>query len=111
MVRPSSRQDGRVPERRKGGNLSERELAAKLADQSADGVIAVTETLGDLLHRQFFDHDGTQDFILALEWIAGLQEEGTRGCGIHAAGSGCGVFISGDWPKRYRTRCPSINAN
>lgn len=104
MVRSSNRQDGRVPERRKGGKLSLCELAAKLADQGADGVVAVTEALGDFLHRQFLDHDGTEYLILALEWIARLQEKGTRECGIHAAGSGCGVFISGDGSKRYRTR-------
>ena len=104
MVRSSSRQDGHVPERRKGGKLSGCELAAKLADQGADGVVAVTEALSDFLHRQFFDDDGTQHFVMALEWIAGLKEEGTNECGIHAASSGCGVFFSGDWSKRYRTQ-------
>lgn len=101
MVQPSNRLDGHAPARRKGGKLSGRELTAKLADQGTDGVVAITETLGDVLHRQFFDHDGTQDFVLALAWIARLQEEGTHACGIHAAGSDCGVFISGDGSKRY----------
>ena len=107
----SSRQDDRVPEQRKRGKLSGCELAAKLANQGTDRVVAVTESLGDFQHGLFFDQDGTQDFVLAMQWIAGLQEEGTQECGIHAAGSECGVIFCGDWSKGYRTRWPSINAN
>ena len=94
MPRWSSWADVRVPEKRKGGKLSGGELLAKLADQAANGVVAVTEPLGDFAHGLFFGQDGTQDFILAMEWIAGLQEEGTQECGIHATSSDCGVFIS-----------------
>ena len=81
-------------EQRKGGKLSGGELLAELADQDANGVVAVTEPLGDFPHGLFFSQDGTQDFIPAMERIAGLQEEGTQERGIHAASSDCGVFIS-----------------
>jgi hypothetical protein len=94
MQRWSRWEDVRVLEQRKGGNLPGGELLAKLADQDTDGVVAVTEPLGYFPHGLFFSQDGTQDFIPAMEWVAGLQKEGTQECGIHAASSDCGVFFS-----------------
>ena len=92
MQRRSSGRDGRVEGRRKGGKLTGCELAAKLTDQGADGVVAITESLGDFLHRLIFEQDGTQRFVLAMKWIAGLLEKRTDECGIHAATPIVGYF-------------------
>jgi hypothetical protein len=72
--------------------LTGRDLPAEAAEQSANGVVAVTETLSDLLHGLFLDQNGAEDFVLALRWFGGLQEEGTQSRGIHAAGSVWGIF-------------------
>lgn len=95
----------------KRGKLSSLKLTAKLADQGANGVVAITESFGDFPHGLFVDQNGTQDFVLALKWITGLQEEGTHECSIHAAISDCGVFFRSDWSKRYLIQWPLINAN
>jgi hypothetical protein len=56
--------------------LSAVELVAEVADQGAYGVVAITETLGDLRHRLVLDEDGAEDFVAAMGRVGGLEEEG-----------------------------------
>lgn len=57
--------------------MSRVQLVAEAADESTHGVIAVAEALGHLLHRLLVDQGSTEDLVLAMPRIGGLEEERT----------------------------------
>jgi len=58
-------------------------LSAKVAHQRVHGGSAVAELLGDLSRRDAFHKEGTQEFIAAVQGVAGLAEELEATCVIH----------------------------
>jgi hypothetical protein len=60
---------------RKGGNPVVTTPSAKVADDTAQGVVAVAGLLGDLLEGTPLDEIGAGRFIASVERIGGLEEE------------------------------------
>jgi hypothetical protein len=69
---------------RKGGYLAGIELTPETANQFTHGVVAVAETLGDLLHGLAFDKNRTERLVLTVPRVGGLEEERTITSIVHS---------------------------
>jgi hypothetical protein len=68
---------------RKGGNPVLATPGAEVADQIAQGGVAVAETLGDLTERALLDEIGAEGLVAPVQGIGGLEEEAEGARIIH----------------------------
>ncbi len=61
--------------RRKGGNSVLSAPSPEVADDVAQGVVAVAGSLGDLLEGTALDEIGSERFVMAVERVRRLKEE------------------------------------